>query len=65
MATAGFSQGFLGFSLGKKDEDKAARSDPLMRVYREAKEAHMKQDFGKAEIRYHDALKVIGDYLWN
>lgn len=57
MATAGFSQGFLGFNFGKEEEKKGG--DPLLRVYSEAKEAHAKQDFNKAEIRYHDALKVL------
>ena len=58
MATAGFSHGFLGFNFGKKDEEKKG-GDPLLRVYSEAKEAHTQQDFKKAELRYHDALRVL------
>lgn len=61
MATAGFSQGFLGFNFGKKDDEE--KGDPLMRVYREATEAFSKQDFKKAEIRYHDALRVADEML--
>ncbi|XP_076454895.1 tetratricopeptide repeat protein 19, mitochondrial-like [Babylonia areolata] len=60
MATAGFTQGFLGFSFGKKEDKK---EDPLISVFREAKEALLKQDFGKAEIRYHDALRVADEML--
>ncbi|KAK7094919.1 tetratricopeptide repeat protein 19, mitochondrial-like isoform X2 [Littorina saxatilis] len=62
MATAGFSQGFLGINLGKKEDEKKG-GDPLLRVYAEAKHAHMTQDFNKAEIRYHDALKVADEML--
>ncbi|KAL8608217.1 hypothetical protein ACOMHN_016672 [Nucella lapillus] len=61
MATAGFSQGFLGFNFGKKDDKE--KGDPLMNVYKEAKEAFIKQDFNKAEIRYHDALRVADEML--
>lgn len=60
-AGVGLTQAFLGFSFGKKDEKK--ENDLLLRVFREAKEAHLTRDFGKAENRYHDALKVADELL--
>lgn len=61
LGTGGFTHSFLGFSLGKKKEEK--EGDPLIHVFREAKEAQIKQDFSKAEIRYHDALRVADEML--
>ncbi|KAK7459412.1 hypothetical protein BaRGS_00039007 [Batillaria attramentaria] len=60
LGAGSVSYGFLGFSFGKKDEKEG---DPLLRVFREAKEAQIKQDFNVAEIRYHDALKVAEEML--